>query len=92
MVEVFGTPGKQEKEANSLCRFDRDLTLAGRVLVATKEGFESRLVYIDRPILRVPSLAIHLDRGANDGFAPNKETNLIPVLGSSIKQYVASSW
>lgn len=66
--------------------FDRDLTVAGRVLVATKDGFESKLVYIDRPIMRVPSLAIHLDRGANDSFAPNKETSLVPVLGSVIKQ------
>lgn len=71
--------------------FDRDLTLAGRVLVAANGGFESKLVYIDKPILRVPSLAIHLDRGANDGFAPNKETNLVPVLGSVIKQYVLSA-
>jgi len=64
--------------------FDRDLTLGGRVIISTETGFEGRLVYIDRPILRVPSLAIHLDRTANEKFEYNKETNLLPVLESAV--------
>ena len=40
--------------------FDRDLSLAGRVVVAHRDGsFQSKLIKIDRPLLRIPTLAIH---------------------------------
>lgn len=40
--------------------FDRDLSLAGRVVIADKSGnFQSKLVKFDKPLLRVPTLAIH---------------------------------
>lgn len=62
--------------------FDRDLSLAGRVIVADKEGkYVSKLVKIDRPLLRIPTLAIHLDRTMNEAFKFNKETNYRPILG-----------
>jgi aspartyl aminopeptidase len=64
--------------------FDRDLSLAGRVIVATPgatRGFTSKLVKIDRPILRIPTLAIHLDRNVNEQLKFNKETEFLPVLG-----------
>ncbi|GFP95828.1 aspartyl aminopeptidase [Phtheirospermum japonicum] len=62
--------------------FDRDLSLAGRVIVRADDGsFSHKLVKIKRPLLRVPTLAIHLDRTVNtDGFKPNLETHLIPLL------------
>jgi aspartyl aminopeptidase len=65
--------------------FDRDLSLAGRVIVDKGEGqFGSSLVRVDRPILCVPSLAIHLNRAVNtEGFNPNKENHLLPILASS---------
>ncbi|WFD33561.1 aspartyl aminopeptidase [Malassezia cuniculi] len=64
--------------------FDRDLGIAGRVIVAVDEKqtqFESRLVRISRPIARVPNLAIHLNRSANDAFKFNQEEQLLPILG-----------
>src|SRR5262249_5959350 len=45
---------------------DRDLGLAGRVLVKRDGEISSELVRLDRPLLRVPQLAIHLDREVND--------------------------
>ncbi|KAH6915009.1 aspartyl aminopeptidase [Coprinopsis sp. MPI-PUGE-AT-0042] len=61
---------------------DRDLSIAGRVVVSEKNGgFISKLVKIDKPILRIPTLAIHLDRNVNDSFKFNQETEFVPILG-----------
>ncbi len=59
--------------------FDRDLSIAGRVMCRDGENFVQKLVKIERPILRIPTLAIHLDRSSN--FEPNKETELFPIAG-----------
>ncbi len=61
---------------------DRPLSVAGRVLVRTSEGLTVRLVNIDRDLLVIPSVAIHMDRTVNDGkkFAANVDT--IPLLGT----------
>ena len=57
---------------------DRDLGVAGRL--ATPTG--TRLFRIDRPVLRVPQLAIHLDREVNQkGLLLNPQTHLVPVWG-----------
>jgi len=65
--------------------FDRDLTLAGRVIVKNDKGYESRLIRIDRPIMRIPTLAIHLNRDSSDKLEFNKQTHLLPILCSSIQ-------
>ena len=61
---------------------DRDLGLAGRVVVENESGApESRVLRIDRPIARIPQLAIHLNRTVNtEGLILNRETHLPPVL------------
>jgi aspartyl aminopeptidase len=60
--------------------FDRDLSLAGRVTVKSDSGLRHLLVNFERPIAIIPSLAIHLDRTANEGRALNAQEQMRPVL------------
>jgi len=61
---------------------DRDLSLAGRVVLQREGQLEHHLVDFRRPLLRVPSLAIHLNRGVNtDGLKLNAQDHLAPLLG-----------
>jgi len=46
-------------------------------------GVQTRLVTIDEPVLRVAQLAVHLDRGANEGLALNPQQHLTPLWGVS---------
>jgi aspartyl aminopeptidase len=57
---------------------DRDLGLSGRL--ALRDG-TTRLVQIDEPLLRVPQLAIHLDRQVNEGLKLDKQRHLTPIWG-----------
>ncbi|CAM3357835.1 M18 family aminopeptidase [Stackebrandtia soli] len=57
---------------------DRDLGIAGRLV--TRDG-AAHLVNIDRPLLRIPRVAIHLDRGVNDGQVLDPQNHLKPVWG-----------
>ena len=60
---------------------DRPLSIAGRVTVETEEGVESRLVDIDRDLLLIPSVAIHMNRQVNDGYQWNPAVDMLPLLG-----------
>lgn len=64
---------------------DRPLSLAGRVMVKEKNRFVSRLINIDRDLLLIPNLAIHMNRKANDGFAYNKQIDLLPLFSGNIQ-------
>ncbi len=72
-VEVYGGP--------ILATFtDRDLSIAGRVMVRTDKVTEARLVKFDDALMRLPNLAIHMNREVNDkGLKLNKQTEL-PLL------------
>ena len=65
--------------------FDRDLSIAGRVLVrdAATGTVAPKLVKIERPICRIPSLAIHLERGSGTKFEINAEKHLAPVIAAA---------
>ncbi|KQV15499.1 M18 family aminopeptidase [Kitasatospora sp. Root107] len=71
---------------------DRDLGLSGRL--ALRDGSVT-LVQIDEPLLRVPQLAIHLDRQVNEGLKLDKQRHLTPIWGigavneGSLIEYVA---
>jgi aspartyl aminopeptidase len=61
---------------------DRDLGLSGRLVVRGDRGPEDRLVRVDRPVLRVPQLAIHLDREiGRNGLKLNPQQHLVPIWG-----------
>lgn len=65
--------------------FDRDLGVSGLVMVRSKDTIQARVVNITKPLLRIPSLAIHLDRGANESFTFNNENHLIPIICTETK-------
>ena len=60
---------------------DRPLSVAGRVIVETDDGIETRLVNIDRDLLLIPNLAIHFNREVNDGYKINVQKDMLPLLG-----------
>lgn len=71
-VEIYGGP-----LLNSW--LDRDLGIAGRLTL--RDG-TTRLVNVDRPLLRVPQLAIHLDRSVSaEGLKLDKQRHLQPIWG-----------
>jgi len=61
--------------------FDRPLSVAGRVVVKRGNGFASRLVKVDRDLLLIPSVAIHMNREINDGYKYNPQVDLLPLYG-----------
>jgi aspartyl aminopeptidase len=91
-VEVYGSP--------ILASFaDRDLGLAGEVNIRQNNHTETRLVRFDDALLRLPNLAIHLNRDVNEqGLKFNKQTELplifanhIDSLTHNLREYVASA-
>ncbi|MBQ9929865.1 MAG: M18 family aminopeptidase [Oscillospiraceae bacterium] len=60
---------------------DRPLSVAGRVVVETENGVRSKLVDIDRDLLLIPNVAIHMNRTANEGYKWNPAVDTLPLAG-----------
>lgn len=63
--------------------FDRPLSVAGRVVVSENGEIKEKLVDIDRDLLMIPSLAIHMNREVNSGYAYNPQKDLLPLYGTA---------
>lgn len=60
---------------------DRPLSVAGRVIVKEDGQFVQRLVNIDRDLLIIPNLAIHINRSINEGYSYNPQKDMLPIFG-----------
>lgn len=65
--------------------FDRDLTLAGRIIIKDDSGFKVKLWSHKNALVQIPTLAIHLrSQEEKEKFGFNKETHLKPIIASSV--------
>lgn len=73
-----------EKYGGMLCStwLDRPLSAAGRAVVSDSGKLKTRLVNIDKDLLLIPNVAIHMQRNANDGMSYNPQTDMLPLMGS----------
>ncbi len=76
-----------EKYGGMICLtwFDRPLSVAGRLLVKSEEGVEVKLVQIDKDLLMLPSLAIHMNREINTGYDYHAQKDMLPLYGMGTK-------
>ena len=69
---------------------DRPLSVAGRVLIETEKGIKARLLNIDRDLMLIPNVAIHMNRSVNDGYKWNPAVDTLPLMGS--KEAAGKFW
>ena len=83
MVDGHYTELNVEKYGGMLMApwFDRPLSVAGRIVVRTEHGLESRLVDVDRDLLVIPNLAIHMNRQVNEGYTYHPQKDMMPLFG-----------
>lgn len=86
-IEVKGkyTQLNTEGYGGMLCAtwFDKPLSIAGRVLVKEGDQISSRLLNIDKDLLMIPNVAIHMNRMVNDGYKYNKQVDMLPLFGGA---------
>lgn len=68
--------------------FDTPLKICGQVYTKTANGIAAKTVVSDY-FVTVPSLAIHLNRNANDGFSPSAQNDLSPLLGENAENFIS---
>lgn len=61
--------------------FDRPLSIAGRIMVQEENRIRTVLVDVDRDLVMIPNLAIHMNREANKGYAYNIQKDMLPLFG-----------
>lgn len=66
---------------------DRPLGLAGRLIVKTKNGLETRIVDTKKAVAIIPNVAIHQNRNINNGFIYNPQVDLLPLAGVDEKAH-----
>ena len=66
---------------------DRPLGLAGRLIVKTKNGLETRIVDTKKAVAVIPNVAIHQNRNINNGFVYNPQVDLLPLAGTGEKAH-----
>ena len=60
---------------------DRPLSVAGRVMVETECGIQSKLLNVDKDLMLIPNVAIHMNRQINEGYTFNPAVDTLPLLG-----------
>ncbi len=72
-----------EKYGGMLCApwFDRPLSVAGRIMVEEENHIRTVLVDVDKDLLMIPNLAIHMNREANEGYKYNAQVDMLPLYG-----------
>lgn len=72
-----------ERYGGMICApwFDRPLSVAGRVIVKENGYIVTKLVDVDRDLLMIPNLAIHMNREVNDGYKYNAQKDMLPLYG-----------
>ena len=86
-IEIKGkyTQLNTEGYGGMLCAtwFDRPLSIAGRVLIQDDNSYITKLLNIDRDLVLIPNVAIHMNRTVNDGYSYNKQIDMLPLFGGS---------
>ncbi|MCI5951856.1 MAG: M18 family aminopeptidase [Anaerostipes sp.] len=82
-VEKLYTKLNVEKYGGMLMApwFDRPLSVAGRIVIKEENQIKTKLVSVDRDLVMIPNLAIHMNREANDGYKYNPQKDMLPLLG-----------
>lgn len=70
---------------------DRPLSIAGRVLVKENDTVVSHLIAIDKDLMMIPSVAIHMNREVNDKASFNKQVDMLPLLGGETEEDVVKN-